>query len=135
MWAVEKVKSGDLHGRPKLKIPDVITFDVNFDIKQFLGKLKADTKAANTAANAADKAKSETAATDATTASTAASVFSTANSDNITMYKAVSKVSDNLGDGVINKVKCSISTGNITFNGEPLDAGNKKNSPTSARPF
>ena len=81
MWAVEKVKSGDLHGRPKLKIPDVITFDVNFDIKQFLGKLKADTKAASTAAIAADKAKSETAATAAEAAATAAQTFATATKD------------------------------------------------------
>ena len=42
------------------------------------------------------------------------------------MYKAVSKVSDNLGDGAIRKVKCSIPTGILTFNDEPLDAGNEK---------
>ncbi len=86
----------------------------------------AQTSAGSDATKPPPLAAGNTAATDATTASTAASVFSTANSDNITMYKAVFKVSDNLGDGAISKVKCSMPTGNLTFNDEPLDAGNEK---------
>jgi len=55
MCAVGKVAPADLHGGSPIKIPNVITFDVNFDIKNYLGKAEADAKAKTaSAASAAD---------------------------------------------------------------------------------
>ncbi|MBT5841795.1 MAG: hypothetical protein HOH80_22545, partial [Rhodospirillaceae bacterium] len=77
-----KVAPADLHGGSPIKIPNVITFDVKFDIKNYLGKAEADAKAASAASIAADKAKSaatsaSTAATSATAAATAAQTLAT----------------------------------------------------------
>jgi hypothetical protein len=75
----KRVAPADLNGGSRLNIPDTISFDVKFDIRNFLGKPEADANAASTAAIAADKAKTaaNAAATAATSAESAASAAKT----------------------------------------------------------
>ncbi len=104
-----KVAPADLHGASPIKIPNVITYDVKFDIKNYLGKAEADAKAASAASIAADKAKSA-----ATTASAA-------------------KIGENLGDGVVGKVKNNIASGRLTFNGQSLGGSDQKEAGSAMR--
>lgn len=64
------VAPADVGGGFQMKIPDVITFDVNIDLRRYMGGPKADSEAASSAALAADKAR--IAASEADTAATAA---------------------------------------------------------------
>ena len=77
-----KFAPADVGGSLPIKLPDVFEFDVNIDIRKYLGGPEADAAAASAASIAADQAKS--AATSAATAATAAETAAT----DLAAYKA-----------------------------------------------
>ncbi|MBT6290544.1 MAG: hypothetical protein HOI98_09545, partial [Rhodospirillaceae bacterium] len=55
-----------------------------------------------------------------------ATVSETANTDNISAHNAAAKIGENLGDGVVGKVKYNIASGRLTFNGQSLGGSDQK---------
>ena len=81
-----KFAPADVGGSLPIKLPDVFEFDVNIDIRKYLGGPEADAAAASAASIAADQAKSA-ASSAATAAQGIATTAATAATD-LAAYKA-----------------------------------------------
>jgi len=111
-----KVAPADLAGTPRIRLPDVITFDVKIDFARYLGNTQnAAANAQSAAAIAADKAKSavSTAQTAAGSATSAATGISHSSYRSVSISRQSFPTRVNIpwtGSASINSTRTTVST-------------------------